>query len=256
MMTWLHREKRRQQTPLVPCLLGVLLLGCACLTAAGRQPVADPKFTPPPGEETPEVRGLIDQGRAALKSGRTVTELLTDGTFMPARPWPRFRALVRAQAPTGAVTLVPASEPGDLLHVRGTIRDADGQPMKGALLYVYHTSAKGWYSDKAAHIAGNSGDVKHARLFAYLKTDAAGRYEFRTIRPGGYPATDLPAHIHVHIEAAGGRPRSYGTEIRFDDDPRLTREWRERSRREGYLICPVKREGDTVRRVVADFQFR
>jgi hypothetical protein len=230
------------------------LLSALTLDASAKSRDPDPKFTPPPGEETAEIRSLIDQARAALDSGRTVTEVLMDGAFMPARAWPRFRALIREKAPTGVVTLVPASEPGTLLHVSGTVRDADGQPIKGAILYVYHTSARGWYSDKAAHIAGNSGDVKHARLFAYLKTDAAGRYEFRTIQPGGYPATDLPAHIHVHIDAAGGRPRSYVTEIRFDDDPRLTREWRERSRQEGYLICPVKQEGDKVRRVIADFQ--
>jgi hypothetical protein len=202
------------------------------------------------------VSALIDRARAALQAGRTATEVLTDGTFMPARAWPRFREAIRQFAPVGAVTLVPASEPGDLLRVRGSVRDAGGRPVMGAVLYVYHTSAKGWYSDKAAHVGGVAGDVKHARLFAYLKTDAEGRYEFRTIRPAGYPATDLPAHIHVHVDLPGDRPRSSVTEIRFDDDPRLTPAWRQRSRQEGCLICPVTGSADAVQQVVADFQLR
>src|SRR6185436_19920793 len=156
----------------------------------------------------------------------------------------------------GTVTLVPSSEPGQRLHVRGTVSDAAGRPLPGALLYVYHTSAKGWYSDKAAHISGSSGDTRSARLFAYLRTDAAGRYEIHTIRPAGYPASDLPAHIHVQIETAGDPPRTRVTEIQFDDDPRLTPLWRERSRQEGFVIVSVKREAGGAQSVVADFQLR
>jgi hypothetical protein len=89
-----------------------------------------------------------------------------------------------------------------------------------------------------------------------LAFGGGGRYEFRTIRPAGYPATDLPAHIHVQVDSAGGRARSYVTEIRFDDDPRLTPAWRERSRQEGCLIGQVKRGADNIQGVIADLPFR
>ena len=36
------------------------------------------------------------------------------------------------------------------------------------------------------------------------------------MKPGGYPKSDLPAHIHVHVSANGYR--SFGTEFLFDDD--------------------------------------
>lgn len=251
------RKNHSRRAWLVSCFVGLFVSARAFLArVSGQAPLADIKFTPPPGEETAEVSRIINQAKAALETGRTVTEVLMDGSFMPVHAWPRFRALIREHAPVGEVTLVPASEPGTLLHVSGTVRDANGQPLPGAVLYVYHTSARGWYSDKAAHISGNSGDVKHARLFAYLKADAAGKYSFRTIRPAGYPQTDLPAHIHVHVDAPGNTQRSYGTEVRFDDDPRLTPAWRERSRQEGFLICPVKRENDRLQSVAVDFQFR
>ena len=238
------------------CLLGMSLLAVLCVTAVCAQPESEPRLTPPPGEETPEIRALIDRAQAALAGDRTVSKLLTDESFMPAHAYPRFRTLIREKAPTGTVALASTSEPGPRLRVHGTVRNADGRPLPGALLYVYQTSAKGWYSDKAPHISGNSSDFLHARLFAYLRTDAAGRYELHTIRPAGYPATDLPAHIHVGIEAAGDPPRTRVTEIRFDDDPRLTPQWRERSRQEGALIVPVQREAGGAQSVVADFQLR
>lgn len=110
-------------------------------------------------------------------------------------------------------------------------------PIAGAVAYVYHTSAKGWYSDKAAHIRAWSGDTRHARLFGYLKTDEDGSFEVRTIRPGGYPRSTLPQHIHLEIEADGYAPLV--TELLFDDDPCLTAELRDRAKREGFLIATL-----------------
>lgn len=224
-------------------------------TVRADEPPANAKFTPPPVEESAEVRTLIDRAKSAFDSGRTVTEVLSDGTFMPVRAWPRFRGLVKGHAAAGPVTMVPASEPGDLLHVRGVVRDPAGRPISGALIYAYHTSARGWYSDKAAHISGDSGDFKYARLFVYLKSDDNGTFNLRTIRPAGYPDTDLPAHIHIHVDAPDRRA-TYGTEIRFDDDPRLTTAWRDRSKTEGCLISPVKPGPGKIQLVETDLRFR
>ena len=41
-------------------------------------PQTEPRFTQPPGEETPEIRNLIDKAQVSLASGRTSpTNLLT-----------------------------------------------------------------------------------------------------------------------------------------------------------------------------------
>ena len=145
-------------------------------------------------------------------------------------------------------------EPGEPLVVSGTIRNQQGEPIKGALIYVYQTSAKGWYSDKAPHISGVAGDEKHARLFGYLTTNQDGQYELRTIRPAGYPHSNLPSHIHIEIEVAGNEPRTFISEIQFEDDARLTREMRDRASRERLFIFPVKRDANGVQRVNADFR--
>ena len=116
--------------------------------------------------------------------------------------------------------------------------DRGGAPVADALVYAYHTSAKGWYSDKGAHIRASSGDVKHARLFGYVRTDEHGRAELRTIRPAGYPRSELPSHIHLGLTVDG---KGIGVgEVRFADDPRMTETMRRQSVREGDVIVQVE----------------
>jgi protocatechuate 3,4-dioxygenase, beta subunit len=251
-------------------LFFVLLLLLALAPTAFAQDTAssEPRFTPPPGEETPAIKSLIDRAGVSLAENKTTSStLLTNPEYMSAHEWPRFRKLIREHAQTNQVTMVTSQEPGDALVVKGTIRDSRGGPIKGALVYVYQTSAKGWYSDKAPHISGNSGDEKYARLFGYLTTNTDGQYEIRTIRPAGYPRSNLPAHIHIEIEfrepakttanaAVDNERRTLISEIQFEDDPRLTAEMRSRSARDGSRIFPVTRSADGVQHVKADFQVK
>jgi protocatechuate 3,4-dioxygenase, beta subunit len=58
-------------------------------------------------------------------------------------------------------------------------------------------------------------------LRARAKTNAQGEYVFETIRPAGYPGTDLPQHIHMHI-IEPGRCTYYIDDVMFLDDPLLT----------------------------------
>ena len=101
----------------------------------------------------------------------------------------------------------------------GFVKNSENDPVAGALVYLYHTDSRGWYAADAPHVLQYEGDVRHARLFGYVKTDKAGKFEFHTIKPAGYPQSDLPAHIHVHVTANGYR--SFVNEFLFDDDERL-----------------------------------
>ncbi|MFI4944006.1 MAG: hypothetical protein ACHP85_12120, partial [Burkholderiales bacterium] len=65
---------------------------------------------------------------------------------------------------------------------------------------------------------------RNPRLMVLLRTDAAGRYAYRTIRPASYPGTNVPQHIHYEVTAAGHGARIF--EIVFDQDPLVTAEIR------------------------------
>jgi hypothetical protein len=198
-------------------------------------PEASP-FTEAPAGESPAIAALIDRARGALESGRTPSQLLTDPVWMPAHEHPRFRRLIQGAALAAPLSMVTPSEPGVRLVVRGVVRTRAGAAASDLLLYAYHTSAKGWYSDRAAHFWSGEGDIGHARLFGYLRTDRSGRFEIRTIRPASYPRSDLPAHIHLHLQPAHDGDASF-TEILFDDDPLLTAEARREATGMGFAIC-------------------
>jgi protocatechuate 3,4-dioxygenase beta subunit len=255
-MTWQNRGRTAEVAGRRQFLL-CLLTACGCLPFMRARAQADvvPKFTPPPGEETSASTKLIDAADAALQSGKATTDILANPVYLPVHEGPRFRKLIRQFARSSRTTLVCPKEPGDPLIVTGRVLDQTGQPMREAVLYLYQTSAKGWYSDRAAHISAREGDRRHARLFGYLITDVKGRFEVHTIRPAGYPDSNLPAHIHIEI-ARTKDPGSFTTEIQFEDDPRLTPEMRKRSQQEGFVIAPVQKRGDSVQQVRVDLKVR
>lgn len=112
-----------------------------------------------------------------------------------------------------STVLTAAGEPGTPMIVTGRILAADGRtPVEGVTLHVYHTDARGLYSDKPG---GGSNDP---RIKGSMKTDAAGRYEFRSIRPASYPGTNNPQHIHAKVFGAGYAER-WIPEYWFGDDP-------------------------------------
>jgi hypothetical protein len=116
------------------CTTGLLLAFLApslCMARAlalTQTPSADePRFTPPPGEETAAIKNLIDKAEGSLaKEGTTATALLTSADYMPAHEWPRFRKLIRDHAKGQQLTIVTPQEPGASLVVTGTVRNQRG----------------------------------------------------------------------------------------------------------------------------------
>lgn len=108
--------------------------------------------------------------------------------------------------------IAPAGEPGEPLRIDGVVRDGAGRPRAGIIVYAYHTNHDGIYP---------RAQTRHGAWRGWARTDEQGRYRFDTIRPGGYPGTDIPQHIHMHI-IEPGRCTYWIDDIHFDDDPRLT----------------------------------
>ena len=178
---------------------------------------------------------IKDISNKLSKGEISVSDVLSNKSYMQLHSITPFREVIKQNATVKKISLVNEAEPGTGITVSGSVLDALGKPLPGKLMYVYQTSSEGWYSDTAAHINQNEGDRRHARIFGYLRTDPAGKFSFTTVKPKGYPHSDLPAHIHIEIEV--DRSKSFISELLFDDDPRLVGEIRARSTRENFLIA-------------------
>jgi protocatechuate 3,4-dioxygenase beta subunit len=115
--------------------------------------------------------------------------------------------------------LAPPGIEGQPLVLEGTVRDRKGQPAPGIIVYAYQANAGGVYPPDD-RTRGTTAE-RHGALRGWVKTDARGRYRFMTIRPGGYPESADPQHIHMHV-LEPGRCTYYIDSVHFDDDPRLT----------------------------------
>lgn len=120
--------------------------------------------------------------------------------------------------------IAPEGEPGEPLVVEGTVFGDDGAPAAGTIVYAYHTDARGLYPPGEG--PPGSAAVLHGRLRGWVRADASGRYRFETMRPAGYPDSDLPQHVHMHV-IEPGCCTYYIDDVVFDDDPRLTPRKRE-----------------------------
>ena len=185
---------------------------------------------------------LIKEAEEKLKTNKaTISQILTDKKYDAVHPETSFRELIKKYCKAEVISITTDTIPGRKIKVIGTIKNAEGKPVAGALVYLYHTDARGWYAADAPHVSMNEVDMRHARLFGYVQTDKDGKFELHTIKPSGYPQSDLPAHIHVHIDASGYQ--SFITEFLFDDDERLVGKIRENSIHNGFMISkPEKTE--------------
>ncbi len=132
---------------------------------------------------------------------------------------------------------------GPRIIVHGRVQDQFGRPVAGALLEVWQANAGGRYRHvKEGYIApldpnfGGCGRVI---------TDADGRYELRTVKPGPYPWPNgpndwRPAHIHFSVFGAGFAQRLI-TQMYFEGDPLIP-------------LCPIVRtinDAAAVARLIA-----
>lgn len=109
-------------------------------------------------------------------------------------------------------SIVRSPTPGAPLFVTGRVIDPQGKPVADANVDVWHASTRGLYENQ---------DPTQAEwnLRGRLRTDAAGEFRYRTIKPAGYPVpaggpTELllkvqhrhpfrPAHLHALIYKPG-----------------------------------------------------
>jgi protocatechuate 3,4-dioxygenase beta subunit len=132
---------------------------------------------------------------------------------------------------------------GQKLLVTGTIFENDGEtPAPGVVLYYYHTNIAGRYQPSPEL---NPSIIRHGYIRGWVKSDEQGKYSIYTVRPGAYPDTDEPAHIHPSVYEPGLKQPYYLDAFVFDDDPLLTSAKRQRMlNRGGSGILQTVRRGE------------
>ncbi|HEX8255416.1 MAG TPA: hypothetical protein VF846_19910 [Thermoanaerobaculia bacterium] len=132
------------------------------------------------------------------------------------REWIRMWETAQRQRPRTVASIAriaPDKERGTPLIVHGRVYENDGKtPRAGVIVFAYQTDAAGVY-----HRRGERG----WRLRGWARSDANGRFEFRTIRPAPYPNATEPAHIHFTIEAPKLQ-RRWTPDLQFAGDRLLT----------------------------------
>lgn len=103
----------------------------------------------------------------------------------------------KPNAPAQAELCASGSGGGQQLTVSGRVLGMpECAPLTGALVEVWQADTRGDYTQ-----VGAGRDDPGCLLRASLKTDAEGRYSFRTVLPGEYPGR--PRHIHYRVSAKG-----------------------------------------------------
>lgn len=132
---------------------------------------------------------------------------------------------------------------GQKLLITGTIFKKDGiTPAPDVILYYYHTDTRGFYADGPDL---DSRVKRHGYIRGWVQSDKDGKYAIYTVRPGAYPNSREPAHIHPSVKEPGSLNEYYLDEFVFDDDPLLTSQKRKAMQnRGGSGVLRVLQKGD------------
>jgi protocatechuate 3,4-dioxygenase beta subunit len=132
---------------------------------------------------------------------------------------------------------------GPVLYLSGRVLTEAGQPVAGAKVEIWQANAAGRYAHPNDENTAALDEKFHG--FAVTRTDEAGRYHFKTVRPAAYPAAPgrwRPAHIHFSVTA---KYEQLVTQMYFrggeynDTDPWLN----SASRKDLLIVDPVPAEG-------------
>ena len=95
---------------------------------------------------------------------------------------------------------------GEIIHIAGRVLNQNGDPVRGASIEIWQANAKGRYAHRSDT---NPLPIdENFQGFAVLKTDAQGRYRFKTIKPGAYPVSPTELRTpHIHVDVKGKHNR-------------------------------------------------
>ncbi|TBZ68016.1 dioxygenase [Rhizobium leguminosarum] len=165
---------------------------------------------------------------------------------------------------------------GETLEVSGRVQDLDGDPIANAEIITWQANAQGLYENQQPD------QQPEFNLRGSFRTDADGRFHYRTIKPCGYGVPDdgpvgkllreagyplrRPAHLHFIIKAPGfetitthiydGSDPHLAEDAIFGVKPELVRSFERQGERQGkgattwrldlaFVMVRARRRGDT-----------
>lgn len=151
--------------------------------------------------------------QSAGAAGWAATPAQTEGPFYPATKQAELDADLTLVA--GA----PGRAAGEVIVVSGRVTDTRGQPLVSSLVDIWQANHHGRYR--------HPDDRNPAPLdpgfqgWAMVKTDADGRYRFKTIKPGAYlTSPEGPQRCrHIHFKVIDPGFPELTTQMYFPGDP-------------------------------------
>jgi len=154
---------------------------------------------------------LLLTARAQPNAGRRLTPAQTEGPFYPVA-WPTDSdadLLVNGAAARYAK--------GRAATVEGTLTDAEGRALRGAVVEIWQCDADGHY-----HHPGDGGRADASFQGAGRATvDAQGQWRFRTIRPVAYGGRTP----HIHLKVRLGTRELLTTQLYIEGEPANERDF-------------------------------
>ena len=141
--------------------------------------------------------GSLALSPAAGQAALLITPSQTEGPF-----YPRRRDLF-SDIDNDLVLIADKTRKagGTILQLRGRVVDADGQPVKGAVVEIWQCDINGRYLHGGDTSRSRKRDA-HFQGYGHTRTDGNGQYEFRTIKPVPYPGRT--PHIHFKVNGTSG----------------------------------------------------
>ena len=106
---------------------------------------------------------------------------------------------------------------GEVVYLTGRVWNLKGEPVSGAKISIWQANTHGRYTHKSDQ---NTAPLDpNFQGYGFQTTDPEGRYRFKTIKPGPYPAPVVgmrAPHIHFEVEAKYDR---LITQMFFPNEP-------------------------------------
>jgi len=161
--------------------------------------------------------GSAALGRA-IEAACLLTPSQTEGPFYPVHDQiDNDSDLTQVRGRTGRAK-------GRAIYIRGRVLDAQCRPLEGAMVEIWQANAVGRYNhpDDRSNQAPLDPDFQG---WGKAVTDKEGRYLFKTIVPGSYPAGFMwtrPSHIHYTVYRRNYYPLT--TQMYFAGDKYLEKD--------------------------------